>query len=248
MESLKLPVVKSLNKWATERRLRTIAEAVGWLGNIDSTMQNLTYHELWRSEELNASVCVGKFGKEYYSNTIRHKDGSLGNNPNDMCPTILINGNQWVMSGSFMYVFDLFQKIHGKHEDALNLLGCVLARNAYLVDHVEDENGNLRYAPPADVVAALREMLGEIEGLDIEVFLHYLDTIALNEDVKYNGLGYDIGRGIGRRNNLLTCVHIIAVFLGRRSLVKLCGSFSRPPAGIASMSLKAVKEAFPMLT
>jgi len=224
----------------------TIKEAISWYGSINPLKK--IYYDIWESYELNAKVSLGKFGKEYHINTLRRKDdGSIGNNPNDMKPTIFIDNVIKDVEGSFVYVFDLFQQIHNKDTEALDLLGSLLFRNAFLIDHIFNEDGNLRYSPPQDVIIKLRTRLGNIDGMDIEIFLHYLDAIALNEDVKYYGLGYDIRNGTGRRNNLLTCVHIIAVFLNRTSLVKLCGAFSRPPVGVAPLSNKKAIEVFPML-
>jgi hypothetical protein len=53
-------------------------------------------------------------------------------------------------------------------------------------------------------------------GEPIEVFLHYLELIALNEDVKYHTLGHDVfGTGVGRYNNLMTYVIIIDILIYR---------------------------------
>ncbi|MCA9327294.1 hypothetical protein KDA14_02075, partial [Candidatus Saccharibacteria bacterium] len=87
----------------------------------------------------------------------------------------------------------------------------------------------------------------EIYGVPPLVFLHYLNALALNEDVKYHTLGYDIVTGTGRRNNMLTCVNLIGVFLGGVSIVEFAGQFSRPPAGISAISQKKMREILPLL-
>lgn len=119
-------------------------------------------------------------------------------------------------------------------------------RNAFLVDHI-NANDHFTYVPPTEAILYLQNNLPPIEGIEIETYLHYLDAIAWNEDTKYYTLGYDIHSGIGRKNNMLTYAHIIAVLLGKASLAKLCSSFSRPPIGVSAISFDTASTAFPSL-
>ena len=89
-----------------------------------------------------------------------------------------------------------------------------MVRNAYLLDH----DDSLQYAPPAEAIEYLNSAISEYEGISVEAYLHYLEMIALNEDVKYYTLGYDVHSGTGRKNNLLTYAHLIAILLGKGSL------------------------------
>ena len=116
-----------------------------------------------------------------------------------------------------------------------------------MADYKEIETGKWRYSPPSSIIEELRNNIDKIYGVPPLVFLHYLNALALNEDVKYFTLGYDITKDTGRRNNLLTCVNLIGVFLDRVSIVDFAGSFSRQPAGISAISQRKMREIFPLL-
>jgi len=120
-------------------------------------------------------------------------------------------------------------------------------RSAFMLDHEEIEPGCWRYSPPDDVMTEIEKWTPAAANVPIQVFLQLIDTLALNEDVKYQTLGYEIQKGVGRRNNLATCAHIVAVFLGRASLVRFAGTLARPPSGVAPLSRKAAEQAFPLL-
>ena len=176
----------------------------------------LIYHDLWESSNKRFKVSLGKYGKEY------------------------------IFDGSFDHVFHYFQEVYKYNEKALEILGCLMFRNAFLVDHI-NANDHFTYVPPTEAILYLQNNLPPIEGIEIETYLHYLDAIAWNEDTKYYTLGYDIHSGIGRKNNMLTYAHIIAVLLGKASLAKLCSSFSRPPIGVSAISFDTASTAFPSL-
>jgi hypothetical protein len=116
-----------------------------------------------------------------------------------------------------------------------------------MVDHSKDSNGDWRYIPPQSIINLITSETSTIKGIPILAFLHYLDAIGLNEDVKYNTLGYDTTKGYGRRNNMLTCVNLIAVILERYSISKFAGSFAKPPVGVSPISFKKALEIFPYL-
>ena len=84
----------------------------------------------------------------------------------------------------------------------------------------------------------------------VDVFLYFLDVLALNEDVKMHTLGYENARyDYGRINTLLTFAHLIGVLLNRCSLAKFAGAFARPPAGMAPLpKIKGLFETFPLLS
>lgn len=200
-------------------------------------------HVMWESEDKRYKVGVGKYGKEYYLDTIRWKDGHKGNNPNDMRPMVWKDGKEIEFDGSFDHVFNFFQKVSHVGNRALELLGCLMFRNAYLLDH----DGQMRYNPPKDVIYYINSILPEYEGISVEAYLHYMEMIAWNEDVKYSTLGYDVHSGIGRKNNMLTYAHIIAILMGKGSLSKLCSQFSRPPVGVSPIAISLAQDVFPDL-
>lgn len=232
---------KAFQAEAKRKRQKLIEIAQSLPGK--TTNGEFLYHEIWKSDDSRFIVGVGKFGKEYYSNSIKWKDGHKGNNPNDMKPTIWVEGKEMSFDGSFDHVFNFFQEVSHKDSRALEILGALMYRNA----HVQDHNDELKYQPPREAIEYLNQAFPLYDGISIEAYLHYLEMIAWNEDVKYSTLGYDPNKGPGRLNNMLTYAHIIAVLLGKASFAKLCSSFSRPPVGVSPITYKDAQVAFPEL-
>lgn len=234
------------NAQVLERKENVIAWGRA-LAGCSSGYGNFIEHWIWTSKDNVYSVGFGKFGKEYYSSVITWKDGHKGNNPSDMKPLVKKNGKVVDFDGSFDHVFNFFQHIQRAcGDEVLEMLGCLMVRDAYLLDH-KAVSGKYYYSPNENVVSAIMARCPEYDGISVEAYLHYIDAISQNEDTKYSTLGYETKLGYGRKNNLLTYAHLIAVLLGRASLSKLCGAFSRPPIGVAPISLDLMKEAFPML-
>ena len=171
-------------------------------------------------------------GKEYYSSSIRWQNGTQGNNPSDMRPTVSKNGQILDFDGSFDHVFSFFQQVQKVAGDAILEI---------LV------SGNYYYNPNSSVVSKIVGAFPEYDGISTEAYLHYIDAIAQNEDTKYSTLGYDVSAGTGRINNMLTYAHIIAVLLGKAPLSKLCASFSRPPVGVSPITYATAQITFPDL-
>jgi hypothetical protein len=234
------------SKIAAAKRLETIAEAIGWPAGKSqdarlstSIFDNGVY-----------VVRLSKPGKEAEPDyqRCRYKNGNYGNNPNDMRPEIVFEGKLIEKNASFTDIFEEIQKIHLVDPDGVKLLACLLGRSAYLADHKQISPGVWRYQPPFVVVDRLKRLIPKAYDVPIEVFLYYLDALALNEDVKYHTLGYEIAQGTGRKNNLLTCVNLIAMLLGEVSIAKFAGNFTRPPVGINAISLVKMREIFPELS
>lgn len=226
------------------RKLNVIEWGMKLSGRTD---RNLDIHWVWTSKDGNHAVGLGKFGKEYYSSTIRRKDGSIGNNPSDMKPLVRKGRIILEFDGSFDHVFNFFQQVQKRAGDeTLELLGCLMIRNAWLLDH-QLVDGRYMYNPNQGVVDAISDRFPQYDNISTEAYLHYIDAIAQNEDTKYYTLGYDITTGTGRTNNLLTYANLIAVLLERASLAKMCSAFARPPVGVAPITMDVAKTAFPML-
>ena len=116
--------------------------------------------------------------------------------------------------------------------------------NVYTQDEVERIN-------------KIKETCDNFLGLPVEVFLFYLELIASNEDTKYQTLGYNIGKGFGRRNNLLTYSNVINVILQKHylseeeflvSFMSFAGRLTSPPSGLNPITNKKAKESFPQLS
>jgi hypothetical protein len=225
-----------------EKRLERISEAISWEGG---TQEKKVKHVIW--EENDYEISLNKPGKEAASdyNRCRYKDGRSGNNPNDMLPTAKKGGEQ-SRDISFAEIFrDLL--VFMDHKRAGEIFGALLVRAAYMVDHVKDEKGNWRYKPSKDALDELEKLFPVMYNISTRAFLHYLDALAWNEDVKYHTLGYDVLAGYGRVNNLMTYANLVAAAIGKTDFGQVIGGFARPPAGISAISrLKAFK-AFPDL-
>ncbi len=232
---------------AGAKRLAQVNEAIGWPRG---TQEGLIFKTVW--EKGDYSIRLGKPGKEAAPGYVgcKYQDGHRGDNPNDMRPSIFRNG-QLVEKhiASFVQIFDEIQKLsESGNDNALELIGALLFRSAFMVDHKEVAPGVWRYEPSAEVIAELNRSMPLAEGLPIEVFLNFLEALAWNEDVKYHTLGYDIRTGTGRRNNLLTCVNLIGVLLNEVRISKFAGNFGRPPVGISAISNVEAYRIFPALT
>lgn len=208
-----------------------------------TTQGSFDYHTVWVSDDKKYEVAVGKFGKEYYQNNKTNKrTGIKGNNQNDMKPTVFVDGEEVVFDASFKNIFDFIIAVADVDKETARLLGCLFVRNAFLEDHNMD-GGKYNYAPPKDIIDKVKTAVPTFNGIDTEVYLHYVDVIAWNEDVKYWTLEYDLIKGPGRQNNMLTYAHIAAVLLGESSLSGLCMSLIRG-MGVAPITLAEVKTIF----
>ena len=228
-----------------QKKQEMINSAISWSGKTEKG--TFDFHDIWESDDKRFRVSLGKYGKEFYLETIKWKDGHQGNNPNDMRPTVYVDGVEKEFDGSFDHVFNFFQTIGKVSEDALRILGCLMYRNALLADHVL-VNDTIKYCPSKEAINFIMSHFPTYDGISTEAYINYLEAIAWNEDVKYSTLGYDVfGQGIGRTNNMKTYAHVIAVLLGKASLSKLCSSFSRPPVGVSPIPTVTAIDAFPEL-
>lgn len=245
MLKLALPKEETIPKVAGAKRMQSVKEAVTWPkgDDVEHKLPTVLF------TQGRYSVRLSKPGKEAAPSyaSCKYKDGTIGNNPNDMRPEITLNGSLIEKNATFRDVYDELQKLHRASPEGVSLMGCLLSRSAFMADHKEISPGIWRYSPSAEVITEISKMIPIIYDVPVEIFLHYLNALALNEDTKYHTLGYDITKDTGRRNNLLTCVNLIGVLLDRVSIADFAGSFSRPPTGISAISMKKMWEIFPEL-
>src|SRR3989338_7363266 len=130
----------------------------------------------------------------------------------------------------------------------LEVMGMLLFRAAYMLDHKKDQKGNWRYEPPQKTISLLEKKIPIVRDIHVRVFLHFLEVLALNEDVKVYTLGHNKFQDYGRINTLLTFTHLISVFLNRRSISQFAGAFARPPSGMAPIPKTKITEWFPLLS
>jgi len=223
------------------KRKESITEAISFKKGSDKDNQEI--HCLYSCG--NYKIVVGKPGKE----AAEDYKGKLGDNYNDMTPMLLVDGKKHHNGFGFDDIFELLFQISKENELALELIGCILLRAAYMMDHEKDGSGGLRLKLPEKIMSIICHDIKEIDGISIEALLYILDAIALNEDVKYYTLGRndEFKDGVGRRNNLLTYCHLIGVLLERTSFTKFIGSFARLPVGVAPLTQKETFNVFPKL-
>lgn len=225
-------------------RKRAVEEAISWE---KGSMEKKITHQMY--EFSNYKIVLKKPGKESPPeyNRCTYKDKRKGNNPNDMTPTLLKNNETHENKLGFDNIFEIIHSI--KDERALEILGALIFRMAYMLEHRIDEKGHVRLDLSKEAMKILEEICPEAKDIPIRAFLAMLEIISLNEDVKYHTLGYNANfkNGTGKRNNLLTYCRLIAVLLEKESFFSFAGSFARPPVGISSISNSKAFEVFPDL-
>jgi len=223
-------------KAAKVLRTKSIEDAVLLPGGLSRS--EMLHHVLWSGHGY--EVGVGKPGKE----TERKNP-----NPFDMWPFIRKGGVFEEKSASFGDIFHELEHMSNKSRYSLELLGCLLARSALMLDH-KSEDDKVVYVPSEIVLAEITKDISSMFNVPLEVFLQYLETIALNEDVKYqknlNTKGKTYSKSAGRPNNLLTCAHLIAVLLGKASIVDFAYGFAQQ-RGVSAIKVTQLPSCFPML-
>ena len=247
-KKLKLPKER-LSSFARPRRQETVKEAITWKRG--SNQENRVVTKLYPIKEY--AVAVGKPGKEAapdYRRVKNYKTGNKTNNPNDMNPQILKDGRKHGKDMTFKDMFEPIEELKHSNPFALELLGMLLFRAAFMLDHKKNKEGNWRYSPPEEIMKFLEQRIPMVSDIPIRVFIHFLEILSLNEDVKVYTLerNPELKQDYGRVNTLLTFVHLIAVLLERSSISKFAGSFARPPTGMAALSKTKITQYFPLLS
>lgn len=225
-------------KEAKSLRVKSIDNAINL--SKGPSRSEMHYHALWTEGQY--EIGVGKPGKE------TETSNKINPNINDMWPYIRKDGQFTGKSATFDDI-DLELERSTTNPYALELLGCLIARSGLMLDHIEKED-KVVYTPPKDITDRIAQELPVLFNVPLNVFLQYLDAIALNEDVKYqrrlNGKGKPYSKAAGRPNNLLTSAHLIAVLLGRTSIVGFATGFSKK-RGVSPLDMKHLSICFPML-
>ena len=236
-----------LSSFARSRRAEMLKEAIAFPKGKNQEKRKIT--EIYKSGDF--VVAVGKPGKEASPDFKRkhYITGETTNNPNDMNPFIMENGVKVGNDLTFEALFEQIEHLMRADVFGLELFGMLIFRTAFMLDHKQNQEGKWRYIPPKEALSLLKKRLPEIGGVPIDVFLYFLDVLALNEDVKMHTLGYkNAQHDYGRVNTLLTFAHLVAVLLNRRSLAKFCIAFAYPPFNQSPIpKIKGVFEVFPML-
>jgi hypothetical protein len=247
-KELSLPAGLKLSPFARSRRAEMLTEAISWPKGANQKKRKIT--EVYKSGKF--VVAVGKPGKEAALDFKRkhYITGESTNNKNDMNPFVMVDGEKFGNDLTFEALFEQIEHLMRADIFGLELLGMFIFRMAFMLDHQKNQKGQWRYVPPKKSLILLKKYLPKIGDVPADVFLYFLDMLALNEDVKVHTLGYENAKkDYGRVNTLLTFAHLIAVLLNRRSLAKFAGNFARPPAGMAPLpKIKGLFETYPLLS
>lgn len=183
------------------KRRKRIQEALGWgSGTRDNPRKHLV-----TTLPNGIDVCFLKPGKEVFS--VRRP------NPYDMTP--VVGSPDKILR--FDEIWSYLSKISVVNFDSFKAVLTLTYRNAYLMDHVEEEAGIIRYQPSEEIARCIDSMndeIGDILPFGLMGFLHLLDILGWNEDVKYHtehSRPTFSGRynfKVGRINTLLTCIRV----------------------------------------
>jgi hypothetical protein len=243
---IKLPDIR-ITPFSKPRRQESVQESISW--NKGESQEKRIVTNLYFID--NYTIALEKPGKEAaptYKSCRHYVTGEKTNNINDMHPQIFYYNKP---IGEDLTFSDMFERIEGlMHSDifGLEIMGMLLFRNAFMLDHKKNHDGNWRYNPPSEILKILEGRIPTISEIPVRVFLYFFEVLALNEDVKVFTLGHTDFKDYGRINTLLTFVHLMAVLLNRKSLAKFAGSFARPPSGMAPIPKTKIAEWFPLLS
>jgi len=265
---LKLPLVKNLTADSHHRRYASLHEALSWKSGPSQDKRKTTYLYNHSGFDIGArkpgKEAAADYSRINHYNSCPCCDGKLEgtNNPNDMLPITLKNNlivpesQPW----TFEYMFESVEKLMRQDTLGIELLGSILFRMAFMLDHKE-ENGNWRLKLPENTISELEKRIPIIGEVPTRVFIYFLEILAINEDIKVHTLGYvdlkqikpETKKGFsfvdyGRTNTLLTFCHLIAVLLMKKSLAKFAYSFARPPRGMAALPKTKGSEVFELLS
>ena len=149
----------------------------------------------------------------------------------------------------------------------MEILGSLLFRSAFMLDHSKDSHNSWRVNYPRNSLSELKSRIPYLPVEDflyyggqtrthkvpIDVMLYFLDILSINEDVKVDTKGYKDLRSKtsnvdnGRTNTHLTYCNLIATILGRVAIGDFSYQFQRK-AGMADLSKSKGENIFPLLS
>ena len=184
----------------TEKRIKRINEALAFEAG---TMQAPRKHLI---QELRSGEAVYflKPGKE----TVRKIP-----NPYDMTPLV---GKEDIKP-TFQDVWGYLLQVAIQDERMFKQIATLVYRVGYMLDHEPNRQGYIRYVPQVLMEKLIYELdakIGRILPLSFLGFLHFIDLLGWNEDVKYhteNGrptLSGKYNYKTGRPNTILSCISV----------------------------------------
>ncbi|GHT18813.1 hypothetical protein AGMMS4957_01810 [Bacteroidia bacterium] len=141
-------------------------------------------------------------------------------NPYDMLPNV---GEQDMSNWAFEQIWEYLIKISIIHKATFQKVLVLLYRLCFFIDHKENENGQIRYLPTAEIfdyIAHLESFVlkdgfqDKFKTTEVSLleFIHFVDLLAWNEDVKYHttdgkaDFTDNSRKKVGRVNTILTII------------------------------------------
>jgi hypothetical protein len=204
---IKTKIFRSNENFIQQRSVR-IAEAIAFKsGTIGNPMKTV--------------ISVLPNGKESYF--LKPGKETLRTTPNihDMFPNVGNNNQSETVGYTFEIMWEYLIKISIINQITFKKILVLLYRLCFLLDHQEIETGKLRYSPSKD----LSEYIDKIdfslkdgfkdkfktEEIGLWEYLHFIDLIGWNEDVKYHVKNSipnfeTVNKKTGRVNTILTII------------------------------------------
>jgi hypothetical protein len=134
-------------------------------------------------------------------------------NPHDMLPVVGTPD----LRLKFDDVWSYLSMISVADFESFKIVLTLIYRNAYFVDHVEKQDGKIRYEPREEITNCIEQIdkeIGIVSPVGLIGLLNFLDILGWNEDMKYHVENnrptfsgkYDLK--VGRINTLLTCIRV----------------------------------------
>lgn len=183
-----------------DKRMKRIQEALNWESGTEEKPRKHLVAVLSNGVE----VFFLKPGKE-----VRRERP----NPHDMLPVV----GSTDLKLKFDDIWSCLSKISVTNFENFKVVLTSVYRNAYFVDHVEKEDGRIRYEPNqriAECIEQIDKETGSVSPIGLRGLLNFLDILGWNEDMKYHVEDNQptfSGRykwKVGRINTLLTCIRV----------------------------------------
>lgn len=148
----------------------------------------------------------------YFSKPGKEASRKSSNNPNDMAPNVGKLFEKHAFKDIWKDLLNLSVQIS---EDSYKQLNVLLYRIAYLMD-CKEVDGKIRYIPEGEVKETIERIQEEInsKGYNFKLleFLHFVDILSWNEDVKYQPDCRFENYKTGRINTVLSIISVPFIF------------------------------------
>ena len=205
---IKTPVFKNNREVLSKRECR-ISEALGLVGGTIAKPERHVIATLPNGK----TACFTKPGKEAKKSNP---------NVNDMFPHVGKGGDNEVKGYTFEIIWEHLVQISLINRLLFKKILVLLYRNCYFADHEENADGNIRYCPSAEICDCIEKIDDAVqigfkdkfkhETIGLLEFLHFIDLLGWNEDVKYHVVGsalhWRTNKKTGRPNTIMSVISV----------------------------------------